>query len=82
MYERGDGVGEQLIEELAMMSRAEVAEQMMVDPHAATEPHAGQVALGQPRELTASMVANIHRAVRIFGSTASRPALPSTAWIF
>ena len=50
MYERGDGVGEQLIEELAMMSRAEVAEQMMVDPHAATEPHAGQVALGQPRE--------------------------------
>ena len=50
MNQRPDRVGQQLVEELAV-SRAEVTEQMMIDPDAATDPHVRQIPLAQPVEL-------------------------------
>ena len=50
MNQRGDGVGKQLIEELAVVL-AEVAEQMIVHPHATTDPHVRQIAFAQTVQL-------------------------------
>src|SRR5690606_948089 len=50
MHQRGDGVGQQLVEKLAVRG-AEIAEQVIVDAHAAANPHVGQIALAQAGQL-------------------------------
>lgn len=51
MHQRRHGVGQQPIEELAVL-RAEVAQQMIIDSHTATNPQISQIALTQSVDLT------------------------------
>jgi hypothetical protein len=45
--QRGDGVGQELVQELAV-ARAEIAEEVIIDPHLPANPHVSQIPLREP----------------------------------
>ena len=84
MHQRGDGVGEQLVEKLAV-PRTEVAEHVVIDTDSAADPQVSQIALTQSIEVSRTADRfdrgkhpQRHQNFRI-DRVASRPTAPSTA---